>query len=190
MAAGDLKVVSGHLCAADPFVALVERAPFTQAIPKGVYPVRLAVADFPQGGLRIAFARVDIKTTPVVRWSIALIDGQDTATLKEDEIFGYGVDAGTASFYDAEARPAAADLYRADPDAWETWQKDGEANGPKVIGAYQFLLNLPLGNANAIMFSSGWGDGFYASYFGYDASGEVAALVTDFAVTDWAKAKW
>jgi len=35
------------------------------------------------------------------------------------------------------------------------------------------------------MFSSGFGDGFYASYFGLDASGEVVALVTDFAVVDW-----
>jgi hypothetical protein len=59
-----------------------------------------------------------------------------------------------------------------------------------VIGPYSFLLNLPLGDVNAVMFHSGWGDGFYASWFGYDANGDVAALVTDFATIDWSTAKW
>ena len=35
---------------------------------------------------------------------------------------------------------------------------------------------------NIICFSSGWGDGSYASYFGFDADGRPSALVTDFAV--------
>lgn len=59
-----------------------------------------------------------------------------------------------------------------------------------MIGPYSFLLDLPLGEANAIMFHSGWGDGFYASWFGYDADGNVAALVTDLATIDWATADW
>src|SRR4029078_4230104 len=53
-----------------------------------------------------------------------------------------------------------------------------------------FHLDVDMGPANIVMFTSGWGDGFYASWFGYDAQGRVAALVTDFAVVDWAKAKW
>jgi hypothetical protein len=32
------------------------------------------------------------------------------------------------------------------------------------------------------MFQSGWGDGFYASYWGLDARGEPVCLVTDFSV--------
>ncbi|NOT69817.1 MAG: DUF4241 domain-containing protein [Hyphomicrobium sp.] len=88
------------------------------------------------------------------------------------------------------AGDAANALLKTNPDAWETWQKDGEANGPKVIGPYSFVLMQPLGEVNVAMFHSGWGDGFYASYFGYDADGNVAALVTDFATIDWATAKW
>ena len=40
------------------------------------------------------------------------------------------------------------------------------------------------------MFQSGWGDGLYASWFGYDAQGRVVALLTDFNVVDWSKAQW
>jgi Protein of unknown function (DUF4241) len=36
-----------------------------------------------------------------------------------------------------------------------------------------------------VIFSSGFGDGYYASYFGYDGEGELVALMTDFLVVDW-----
>lgn len=190
VAAGLLKLPSGQICAADPFIALTDAKPFTQRTPSGAFPVRLAVGDFPSGGVRVAFARVDFSAKPVVRWRMAVVEGQDVATLRGDEIFGYGVDAGTGSFFDPVAGKAAARLLEANPDAWESWQTEGERNGPEVIGPYSFLLDLPLGEANAIMFHSGWGDGFYASWFGYDADGNVAALVTDLATIDWATADW
>lgn len=188
--AGALKLPSGRICAADPFIALADAKPFTQMTPAGVFPVRLAVASFPSGGLRAAFARVDFKQAPIARWSTAVIEGQDARTLKDGHIFGYGVDAGTGSFFDPAASKAAAALLDTNADAWEAWQTEGEANGPKVVGPYFFLLDLPLGAANAVMFGSGWGDGFYASWFGYDADGNVAALITDFQTIDWGTAKW
>jgi hypothetical protein len=116
--AGLLTVPSGRVAAADPFIALTDAKPFSQAVPGGTYPVRLAVGDFPSGGVRVAFARVDFSTRPVVRWSMAVVEGQDVATLRDDEIFGYGVDAGTGSFFDPVAGKAAARLLDANPDAW------------------------------------------------------------------------
>lgn len=188
--AGAVKLPSGRICAADPFVSITDAKPFKQVTATGTFPVRLAVANFPSGGYRVAFARVDFKQVPIARWSMAAIEGQDIATLKADEIFGYGVDAGTGSFFDPAAGKAAAELLKSDEDTWQAWQTEGEANGPKVVGPYFFLLNQPLGEANAIMFGSGWGDGFYAPWFGYDADGNVAALVTDFQTIEWTNAKW
>ena len=190
---GRLIIKSGQICAADPFVGIGATKPFTQAVPNGTFPVRLAVGFHPAGTVkdnRVAFARVDFSSAPVVRWSQALIEGQDPATLKPGEMFGYPVDAGTGSFYDPAANAAALALLARDPNATEAWQKDGQANGPKVIGPYSFVLMQPLGDVNVAMFHSGWGDGFYASYFGYDAQGNVAALVTDLATIDWATATW
>jgi hypothetical protein len=34
------------------------------------------------------------------------------------------------------------------------------------------------------MFKSGWGDGFYATYIGYDKAGNICRLVTDFVVIE------
>ena len=188
--AGTLKLPSGRISAADPFIALSDAKPFAQSVPNGAFPVRLAVGSFPSGGARVAFARVDFSAAPIASWSLAVPEGQDIASLKDDEIFGYGVDAGTGAFFDPVASKAAASLLDANPDAWEDWQTRGEENGPKVIGPYSFLLDLDLGEANAVMFHSGWGDGFYASWFGYDADGNVAALVTDFQTIDWDTADW
>lgn len=188
--AGSVKLPSGRICAADPFIALTDAKPFTQVVPTGVFPVRLAVGDFPSGGVRVAFARVAFSNAPVVRWSMAVVEGQDISTLKSDEIFGYGVDAETGSFFDPIAGKEAAKILDKNPDAWEDWQTEGEANGPKQIGPYSFLLDAPFGDVNAIMFHSGWGDGFYASWFGYDADGNVAALVTDLQTIDWKTATW
>jgi hypothetical protein len=37
---------------------------------------------------------------------------------------------------------------------------------------------------NIICFSSGFGDGCYPSFFGWDAEGKVCALITDFCLFD------
>ncbi len=190
---GTLIIKSGRICAADPFVFLTDRKPFTQEVPNGQFPVRLAVGFHPAGEVkdnRVAFARVDFSGAPVVRWSQALIEGQRLSDLKPGENFGYGVDAGTGSFFDPAASAAAKALLDKDENAWETWQTEGEANGPKVIGPYSFVLMLALGDVNVAMFHSGWGDGFYTSWFGYDAEGKVAALLTDFNTIDWTQSKW
>lgn len=190
---GRLTIKSGRICAADPFVTLGDRKPFTQAVPNGAFPVRLAVGFHPAGAVkdnRVSFARVAFSEQPVERWSMAVLEGQDAANLKPDEIFGYPVDAGTGSFYDPLANDAANAIHKTNPDAWEAWQTEGEANGPKVIGPYSFVLMQPMGDVNVAMFHSGWGDGFYASYFGFDAEGKVAALVTSFNTIDWLRAKW
>jgi hypothetical protein len=53
------------------------------------------------------------------------------------------------------------------------------------LGGSTNWANIRLGDAvapNIIVFSSGWGDGGYASFWGYDASGTVAVLITDFAL--------
>lgn len=188
--AGDLIITSGRIAAADPFVNLTDTPPFTTPVPNGRFPVTLAVAKIGDGHYRVAFARVLFSTAPVVRWQMALIEGQNPAKLKENEIFGYPVDAGTGSFFDPAAAVEAKALMDRNPNAWEDWQTRGEANGARIENFGTFLLNEPFGNSNVVMFHSGWGDGFYPSYFGYDAAGQVTVLVTDFGTHDWTRAKF
>jgi hypothetical protein len=186
--AGQLRLPSGKIVACDPFVNM-DRPAFTVSVPAGEYSVRLALVEGGNDARRVAFARLAISSAPVVRWEMALVAGQDATTLKADEIFGYPVDAGTGSFLDAETGAAAWPKMTEDEDIAQGWITQGDklSAGP---GTPTFHLDVDVGQGNIVMFTSGWGDGFYASWFGYDAQGRVAALVTDFAVVDWAKAKW
>jgi Protein of unknown function (DUF4241) len=187
---GQLSITSGVIKAADPFL-LTEDAGFQQKVPLGQFPVRFAHARVHgKAGGRIAFARVDFSQAPVVRWQMATTPGQDPATLQKDYIFGYPVDAGTGSFMDqAAARSLLAKLKDSDAAQAVTdqWISAGEASGKSK--GLSFYLNVDAAPGNLIMFTSGWGDGFYASYFGYAADGSVATLLTDFQVMDWSLAK-
>ena len=186
--AGRLRLPSGKVIACDPFVNM-DRPAFTVSVPPGEYPVQLALVDGGNNARRVAFARISISSEPAVRWEMALVAGQDAATLKSDEIFGYPVDAGTGSFLDAETAAAAWPKMMADEDIAQGWITQGDKLSAGSATP-TFHLDVAMGPGNIVEFTSGWGDGFYASWFGFDAQGRVAALVTDFAVVDWGKATW
>jgi hypothetical protein len=185
---GMLTITSGEIVACDPFV-FMELPAFVQKVPAGSYRVRFShpMMHGEVGG-RVAFARVDFSSKPVTSWKMAVTAQNDVATLQAGYIFGYPVDAGTGSFLDKQA---AVDLLaqikqgKIAENYYEAWITDGETAGTKR--GMSFYLDLPVGPRNIIMFTSGWGDGFYASYFGYDADGGVAALLTDFQVLDWSQ---
>lgn len=186
---GEVAIPSGRVIAADPFLMSTRDEPFTVAVPPGRYRVDLAVADTGGGGDRVALARLLISDQPVVDWSMAVVAGQDVATLKADEAFGYGVDAGTGAFIDAglpgwleqHYPPGRVDFYET---VSEDWQTRGEAQGPELGIPYGFVLIEEYEGRGAAMFSSGWGDGFYTTWVGRDADGNPAALVTDFGVIE------
>ncbi|WP_184717890.1 DUF4241 domain-containing protein [Caulobacter sp.] len=182
---GELNLSSGRLMVADPFTLSGDEKALDLAIPPGRYPVDLAVADTGKSGHRIALARLVLSDKPPVRWRIAVTAEQDARSLKGSEVFGYGVDAGTGAFIDGGA---LASLKALPSDAWEAlgeqWQVRGEAQGPKLGMPYQFALMETVGPGGIAMFSSGWGDGFYASWVGYDAQGRPTSVITDFGVID------
>ena len=174
---GTFSLPSGQLVACDPFIC-DDALPFARPVPKGEFPLTLSLADF-GNQRRIAFARLAFSAEPVVRWELALVEGQDPSTLQPGQFFGYGVDAGTGSFMDL--------------DAWRTFdarmgQDEGYAD--ELIeemekGERPEWLLLSSGPGSVAMFASGWGDGAYATYWGYDAAGNLAAALTDFYVVDW-----
>lgn len=184
---GEMEIASGRVILVDPFLMSMRDKPLALSVRPGRYPVELAVADAGESGQRVALARLLLSPAPAVRWGMAVTDEQDVTTLKGDEVFGYGVDAGTGAFVDA-AVPAwiDAEYPASDYERYETlqdgWQTRGEAAAESFGIPYGFALVERLGPGDAAMFSSGWGDGHYASWVGYGADDAPVAIVTDFAV--------
>jgi hypothetical protein len=174
---GKLSLPSGNVVAADGFI-MFDAKPFTRSVKPGSYPLTVAVALL-GNDQRIAFAQLRFSDRPIAKWEMALTPGQELSKLKADEIYCYGVDSGTGSFADPGAQDvlSARDARKLVDDAMEEMKKVYQPTRDWVV------VDTPKGSA--ALFSSGWGDGGYASYFGLDDQGEPVVLVTDFQVIDW-----
>ncbi len=184
---GTLHLPTGEVIATDPFTE-PERKPFSLKVKPGDYPVTLSLArDTNSAYATIAAASIAFSRKKPIKWALATIPGQDPALLKQDEIFGYPVDSGTGSFLSppsAQALRARFDALPGLPNIPYIRQISDEMEKNASTGMW---TNLPLdseGRLNALLFSSGYGDGAYASYWGYDDEGNVACLLTDFGVVE------
>jgi Protein of unknown function (DUF4241) len=192
---GNLTVTSGRILACDP-LAFWEDKPFTRTVPAGKYPVYVTYLwDKDKQYKRVAFARLQfVEGKLPTNWELALQPNQDVTTLGDDELFGYGVDAGTGCFMDADAidkwkvlveqrddviiRQASGEDIPDDPISARMRPSD-EAN----LDWWSMTINEETG-LNVIAFTSGFGDGSYPSYWGLDESNQPICLVTDFLVVD------
>lgn len=180
--AGELTLTSGRVVACDP-AYFYDTQPFTREAPAGTFPVTLSVAHFEDGDRRVAGALLRFREEPVATWELALHPGEDASELDEGEIFGYPVDSGTGCLMDEEtARLVAAltdeeEFFDAIADELEKTYED--------TWSWAAVGFDPDSGANVVAFSTGIGDGRYASYFGLDETGEVVCLVTDFSLFEF-----
>ncbi|MEV0806365.1 DUF4241 domain-containing protein [Micromonospora sp. NPDC050200] len=81
--------------------------PFVDAVAPGRYQLRAWVAVLHKDGRewqrRIAAVQLMVVDEPVAAWSMALLPGQDTASLGDEDFFGYAVDTGTGTLADQVA---------------------------------------------------------------------------------------
>ncbi len=118
-----------------------------------------------------------------MRFEMALLAGQDTAELSEDGFYGYGVDSGTGGFMDEQT-------FLRLTEGLEEWEGGifsalDDALEKSYVDTYSAAnVRLPDSEYNVAAFSSGWGDGGYPSYWGFDAEGQLCCLMTDFCILD------
>ncbi|RAS80112.1 DUF4241 domain-containing protein [Priestia endophytica] len=176
----NITILSGNIVACDPNF-FEESTPFQKNVQPGSYPVSLLLdKENSVAGVLITFSN-----QKPVRFEMATKPGQHIKNLEKNMIFGHPVDTGLSCFADGSAVLKMEELER---------KKINEL-GDDFISFYDDVLeekleenndmwgNLILDeehNLNALIFSSGYGDGFYASYWGIDEKGNVVSLVTDF----------
>ncbi|MGM7636325.1 DUF4241 domain-containing protein [Bacillus sp. Hm123] len=177
-----LKIVSGKVVACEPGV--FEQQMFEQKIQPGSYPVIIWWYEETQ---LIAAAELKLAESVPVRWEMATKLGQNMDELEEGHIFGYPVDTGLGCFADQEAicqmSEIEARLVRELGDDFISFYDDvlDDVLMEHDDGWGNLLVSKENG-LNAILFRTGYGDGFYASYWGFDEDGQLVSLVTDFNV--------
>jgi hypothetical protein len=176
---GRIRVTSGKLGACDPIVASRDPLPLARDVPPGEYPVEVAVLEFANGERRVGLARVQLAEREPVRWENAAPEGARADDLRPGEAFGYGVDDGIGCSADIVALRAFDEC--GEGASHELAEALGHAYEPTWSWA-----DLACGDAgeNVIAFSSGLGDGFYPSYWGFADDGELVCLVTDFGLCE------
>jgi hypothetical protein len=201
--ASELVLPTGRIVACDPgylqVSGLDRYQPFTRTVPPGRYPVVLCLSKhtYPvRTEERVAAAMIRFTDAEPVIWEMALLPGQDPATLSPGRFFGYGVDGGTGCFTDARAVEAL------EPERALYGERNSQQPPPNAGVEYYRNLRTPFfrrldeswrdwsanvvadpdTGANLIAFPSGWGDGGYASFWGLDADGNPCRLATDFGI--------
>ena len=174
---GSLLLPTGRIVACDPSVISGEEEAFVRTVAPGSYPVSLVLATDTEQA-RVAAAILRFSDASPVSWERA-------RTVEDDdlEMTGYGVDSATGCFLDSSALAIVAT--ELEPTA--QWEQRIEEALEAAPDDDWFSANIPVSQApptNAIAFSSGFGDGLYASWFGLDADGNTVCLLTDFEVLE------
>jgi hypothetical protein len=179
---GKIKLPAGRVIACDPLHIDEYGKPYTQQFPVGEFPVQLSIANV-DNKETIAFARIYFSDEPVIKWELALLEGQKPLPVGGKEIHGYATDGSVGIFVDAEAVKAldikTIQRLEGRSDLFKELIKHNHNNWNYAM--YNF------GKNNMAAFSSGVGDGTYASYIGFDAGGKPCRLLTDFDLFDWKK---
>ncbi len=178
---GDLVAPSGRIVACDALV--VDPTPLPTDIPPGRYPVWLGIAHLPRGTV-VAWATLEVAPRPAVRWEVSDLpvdsDGDGIA-----DALGYAADSGRGCFMDQTTAWEVNAALARDPDAGLR-RVVGELARNRRGSSWTFST-IPWderSGANEVAFTTGWGDGTYVSYAGFDAEDRVVALTTDFGVLD------
>lgn len=197
---GTVSLPTGQVMAGDPFCYLdcPDASPYFQPkpVPQGEFPVEAAVL-LPREGdqedwPRYAAVRVRFGEGKAVVHEEALLGGEQLALLEEGQYFGFDVNSGLAAICDQEAQEA----YRAFCDQWYRQNPQGDLCRDYFEPLFEesFRQNpryqrekgdwiswtVPGTQLTMPIFQSGYGDGAYPAYFGYDEAGELCQLVVQF----------
>lgn len=172
---GNLTVESGSIIACDE-VNIFHAIPFTEQFPTGAFPVELAMAKISDIEQRVAFARIRFSNDSVARWEVALQAGQDSVSINDSLIYCYPVDAGIGLFIDS-----AANVRFSQGGQFE-W--DRAFMSERAQNSYTGFIHT-FGAQNMAIFTTGYGDGCYTTYIGYNISGKPCCLLTDFELINW-----
>lgn len=190
---GEVDLPSGKIIVSDPLCYLVKNEFCPQLaleVPAGKYPVELSICRNPDVGIRMCTARLKLKNTKAVRHSCAEPTPESAAGECSDGVLmGFPVDAGLISFCDVqtaqEYQRFLKTWHEANPgkNRYNDYFAAFFAESDKAMPAYQrtggdFIeWTNPDTQHKMVMISSGFGDGFYQSFWGYDAQDALCELI-------------
>lgn len=192
---GPCDLPSGKILVRDPLVYLFQRdeCPYFLTAPAGTYRTEVCVVKSDGEDCdRYAAVRLRFSDRRAVRFYEALTGNENLDTLEEGDYFGFNVDAGLACICDETLHQLFCD--------WdEQWSKEHPDENP-YDGYFAALFDenyrrhpeyqrqggdwlnwqIPETDYHLPIFQSGFGDGVYPVYWGFDENGSICQLVIQF----------
>lgn len=193
---GSIHLPTGKIIASDPFFTKSVK-PFSRSVKPGTYPVKIYIIEIEPEHYRVAFAKIKFHPEIATNWILAVSDDMkidDLTSLKEGEFFGFAVDAGLGCFLDEKTNRSYLRklnrFYKETPeknyyDDLLASEFDKYSSGHKYsrdLGDWNNHIINDSSDLNIIMFASGWGDGYYPTYWGYNDKKESVELTIDFLI--------
>lgn len=190
---GEVSFPTGNVLVRDPLVYLRrDEEPYLQNVPRGTFPIDTLVVEMGENHYRYIATRVRFSDEKALVYRNALKGDEKLENLNKDSFFGFNVDAGLATVVDVETRDRYCDF----EEQWKKENPDGNIyddyfaeefiesyiKNPKFQREAGDWINytIPGTKLNIPMIQSGFGDGYYPVYFGYDKDGEVCSLIIEY----------
>ncbi len=181
---GKINLETGKVVACDP-VMTYQQEPFATQFPTGRFTVQLAIAKVNGNENElVGFSRILFSEEPVVKWEFALKTGQEPISIFGDSMYYYPVDGGLGQFMDESSFNR---LTKLDEHAQSQVLDNLFAELDKHTRRSWQFANTNNRDINIVAFTSGFGDGRFPTYVGYDKNGKPCRLLTDFGLVDWLK---
>lgn len=189
--AGILNLPSGRIVVGDPLAYLYHKdfcPSFIKTVKSGEYPVELAYTESSVAGIRISAARIKFNSKPAVKYEPALADFPNLPKDSDGFFDGFPVYGGMMAFISAEG----AEKYVSFVRKWREENKNKKLYDNYFVPI--FMKNagelaydedwdgdfadwtIPDTDLNMVLAVSGFGNGFYRSFWGRDRDGEICEL--------------
>jgi hypothetical protein len=190
---GKISIPTGELLVRDPLCYLTKNElPYFQKTPAGVFSVTACVVLSEDDCDRYAAVKVDFTDEKAIRFEEALTGIENIEDLKENDFFGFNVDAGLATIVDKKVRDAYCDFL----EKWENENPDKNYYDDYFAAIFAQSYHdkpehqreggdwinwtIPGTDLNMQMFQSGFGDGAYPVFFGFDKNENICCVVIQF----------
>lgn len=178
--AGKLKLSTGRIIATDPILMYDDEC-YSEHVKPGTYAVSIYVGKTGNRKKQSVAAEVRFNDNEPIKWEMALFKGESVKGFAHDEFIGYEVENGLGCFMDESVMEILDVMDEKELDEYEKSIRDAVRNSE--CSCAELLIDKKRG-CNIVIFASGWNEGTFPSYYGFDKNNKLARLVTDFMVIE------
>lgn len=184
--AGKLKLLTGKIIATDP-ILLYDDECYSEHVKPGTYTVNIYVGKAEKRKKQTVAAEIRISDNEPVKWEMALLQGESARGFGHDEFMGYEVENGLGCFMDEKVMEMLDIMSEEELNDYEAKIKEAVRNNVYSCGN----IIMDERGLNIIVFASGWNEGTFPTYYGFDKNNKLSRLVTDFMVIEsWVITLW